>query len=198
MGSHPMGSIEGWPYGHIDVTDYDSEEEVAGNTDDDDEDADDDGIHPMGILSGWYRCTMCDKVEPNFDFVDVDNQYELMMLCLRCFDNLRFHLMGSLSGWYQCGWCDWWVWVQEGVPEGDIDPKYDFVSRIFFVGPHPRQYRLMLRCTRCADCEEPPWRPNNRDRCAEHLQLWFGKWGPTKLPLEVRRVIAEFIADNER
>ena len=101
--------------------------------------------------------------------------------------------MGSLSGWYQCRWCDWWLWAQGDI---EVDPKWDFVGNFFSVGPYDNWYGLMLRCKRCADCEEPPWRPNNRDRCADHIQLAFGKWGPTQLPLLVRRVIAEFIADN--
>ena len=49
-------------------------------------------------------------------------------------------------------------------------------------------------CDNCSEMSEPPWRPNNRDRCAYHLTLC--------LPHALRgdevllKAVADFIADN--
>ena len=81
--------------------------------------------------------------------------------------------------WYQCGWCGWWGYFSaEEVP-----------LKYCLWGPLPK-------CERCIDLAEPPWRPNNRDRCHEWLLKVSHKTRMAKLDTYTVRIIAEFIAKN--
>ena len=94
----------------------------------------------------------------------------------------RRRIMGSvpLHEWFQCDWCGWWGYFSnEEMPE-----KYELID-VDMVG---------FLCVRCFGSREPPWRPNNRDRCHRWMIHLFansldGDNGTTRL-------IAEFLADN--
>ena len=43
-----------------------------------------------------------------------------------------------------------------------------------------------VKCVWCLDLDEPPWSPNNHERCAASLEL--------ELPPEVNKKIADFLA----
>ena len=83
-----------------------------------------------------------------------------------------------LDEWFQCEWCGWWGYFShEEIPE-----EYELLD-IDMVG---------YLCLRCFRADEPPWHPNNRDRCQTHMDHLFGK----VLNEVATRRIAEFLADN--
>ena len=72
------------------------------------------------------------------------------------------------------------------------------------IHPVPFTYRLIpqgsrggLYCMRCAWLEEPPWRPNNRDRIHQWLLIFFRPRELAKRPsTNILRLIAEYLAVN--
>ena len=90
--------------------------------------------------------------------------------------------------WLQCDWCGWWGHTDWDEPadmalsDGDGD-------------------QLMVFCLRCNELEEPPWYPNNRQRCADwFLNISRGLPNPDhqQAAAEVSRKIAEFLASNTK
>ena len=94
----------------------------------------------------------------------------------------RGRTMGTLplDEWFQCDWCQWWGYFSsEEMPE-----KYELLD-IDGVG---------YLCLRCFQADEPPWRPNNRDRChGWMINLFANRLGGEN---GTTRLIAEFLADN--
>ena len=93
----------------------------------------------------------------------------------------QFCAMGSYGDtWLQCTWCGWWGKCMSDMPDHlqltDIDS----------IPP-------MLLCNRCFDLEEPPWWPNNRQRCAASLPLALP--GTDRI-IEIQSTIAKFVAEN--
>ena len=90
--------------------------------------------------------------------------------------------MGSFDNdaWYSCDWCGWFGYFGPDVPDKyvlyDVDGCPGYVL-----------------CLRCIDLEEPPWRPNNRDRWHEWLMKVFRT---TALNTNTHRKIAEYLAAN--
>ena len=92
--------------------------------------------------------------------------------------------MGSYGDrWLQCAWC--WAWgrcchddfLQGAWPLTDIDG-------------------IGVLCDFCFELEEPPWRPNNRQRCEQYMV--FGRVLPLHVRIpEVARILALFLASNE-
>ena len=88
--------------------------------------------------------------------------------------------MGSipLNVWYQCDWCGWWGYFSsEILPEEYVLLDIDMVGYI---------------CLRCYELDEPPWRPNNCDRCAADMDHLFRQ----VLNEVAIRTVAEFLAAN--
>ena len=58
-------------------------------------------------------------------------------------------------------------------------------------------YHGPVSCMRCKDLEEPPWWPNNRDRC--HEMLLRNLQPPAFAEVDstsILRLIAEYLAEN--
>ena len=94
--------------------------------------------------------------------------------------------MGTLpqDDWYQCDWCGWNGYFScEVIPE-----KYVLLDLHF-------RHMNGIICLRCFELGEPPWRRNNRDRCAAYLDLYLGLG--QFLNENVLRTVAEFLAANE-
>ena len=93
-------------------------------------------------------------------------------------------------GWYtygNCEWCGFCGCHGPTVPE-DNEYKLRDVNRC---------HKLYKMCHRCIKLDEPPWRPNNRDRCDMWLQQVFGQSRMAKLDQPTQRLIAEMLADND-
>jgi len=79
-------------------------------------------------------------------------------------------------------WCHW-CWksgsCQDELPDGVI-PLWDVDG----VG---------LLCDVCMQLEEPPWWPNNRQRCALQLRESIGRL----LPLSAVKKVADFLVSND-
>ena len=87
------------------------------------------------------------------------------------------------DAWYRCEWCGWWIYSYNGwVEEEDIDEKYDYVD-VDGIG---------LMCLRCFEEDEPPFHPNNRDRCANYLVQFLAD----RIEDDSIRVIATYLAAN--
>ena len=96
----------------------------------------------------------------------------------------RRRLLGALPHdvWKNCDWCGWWGYFScEVIPEKYVLLDCDF------------RHMNGIICLRCFELKEPPWRPNNRDRCAAHLDISLGQ----VLNEVVLRTVAEFLAANE-
>ena len=95
--------------------------------------------------------------------------------------------MGSFANdeWYQCHWCGWWGYFGGA----DVPDKYVLLD---VDGPS-----LCLLCMRCVWLDEPPWWPNNRDRCHEWLLQVFRTNRTAASVINTHREIAEYLADNE-
>ena len=100
----------------------------------------------------------------------------------------RFVASGSMGSvdphkWYQCDWCEWWGKCSWDVPDRDALINFDSCDGLCFI------------CLRCHELDEPPWRPNNRDRYYMSMQrLGFFK----ELPHTARRDIACYLAKNSK
>ena len=93
--------------------------------------------------------------------------------------------MGTIphNVWYQCDWCGWYgYFTSEVIPENNVLLDCDFLAMKGII------------CLRCFELGEPPWRPNNRDRCAAYLDLSLGQ---ALKAVSVLRTVAEFLAANE-
>ena len=91
-----------------------------------------------------------DGADPLTDVEDVG------LLCDRCLD-LDINVLPCGNRYLQCGWC--WRWGK-CVPAEFLNGA-DPLTNVLGVG---------LKCNRCLDLEEPPWWPNNRQRCAMTLR----------------------------
>ena len=94
--------------------------------------------------------------------------------------------MGSYGDvWLQCEWC--WQWgkcLWDEYLDG-AEPLWDVDG----VG---------LLCDRCLELEEPPWYPNNRQRCSVYLDhMLFRYIYPDTAVPEVSKLVADHIASNE-
>ena len=77
----------------------------------------------------------------------------------------RIGLQCEWEPWQQCDWCNWWGKIDSvdwGLPD-----KFCLIEgiRVHRDG-HREGYRL---CLRCMDLDEPPWWPNNIQRCENKL-----------------------------
>ena len=110
---------------------------------------------------------------------------------VRSYHFVHFDNMGSYGDrWLRCKWC--WQWgkclhddfLNGALPLTDVDAVGDVL------------------CDWCLDLEEPPWWPNNRQRCA----MWLGegkvrpsyfieKLSPDEEVLPIK-TIADFLAVN--
>ena len=93
--------------------------------------------------------------------------------------------MGTLpqGKWGSCDWCGWYgLFSCEVIPEKYVLLDCDFLAMKGII------------CLRCFELGEPPWRPNNRDRCAADLDLSLGQ---VLNAVSVLRTVAEFLAANE-
>ena len=84
-----------------------------------------------------------------------------------------------------CDWCGWWGYFGPGVPA-----KYELrdVNRCG---------ELFVLCLRCFKLDEPPWRPNNRDRCHEWVVKVCRGSRIAALSPPIQRLIAEMLAENK-
>ena len=80
-----------------------------------------------------------------------------------------------------CDWCGWWGYAGPMVPAR------------FMIVESGKNGKLLGFCLRCIKLDEPPWWPNNRDRCHEWLLQVFRT---TELNTDVQRTIAEMLASN--
>ena len=94
--------------------------------------------------------------------------------------------MGSYGDeWLRCAWC--WRWGKCLLDEflDGAEPLID----IDMVG---------TLCERCFELEEPPWRPNNRQRYARRIRaLWLRRVLGNREVGEVSLLIASYLAANE-
>ena len=115
---------------------------------------------------GWYRCDFC-SCWGTCDFqelLDTCGRLKILGAGYRCV----CALCKQHRLWVQCTWCGWWE-------EGD-------------------RGRVPFRCRWCKGFDEPPWWPNNRDRC--HRSLQGLRLFPPQIPEHVLRVVACYIACN--
>ena len=85
-----------------------------------------------------------------------------------------------------CDWCGWW-----GGYAGPMVPAR------FMIVESDKNGKLLGLCLRCIKLDEPPWKPNNRDRCDMWLQQVFRQSRMAKLDQPTQRLIAEMLADND-
>ena len=94
--------------------------------------------------------------------------------------------------WLMCPWCGWWDSFR--LDRGTIS----------IIKEH-EDYPCYDRCSRCAQLDEPPWWPNNRQRYAQKLMHLLPTVGiaitateivERTMPCEVIRLIAEYLAAN--
>ena len=81
--------------------------------------------------------------------------------------------------WYRCHWCDWRGYFNHVY----VPDKYVLID--------DEGFAPTMLCLRCIELEEPPWRPNNRQRCQTRLSKLF-----SNLDDESTRLIAEYLAAN--
>ena len=95
--------------------------------------------------------------------------------------------------WLKCPWCGWW----------DFAIMLDGYT-INIIRQH-KDYPCYDRCSWCAQFDEPPWWPNNRQRYAKKLMHLLPTVITTitateiverTMPCEVIRLIAEHLAAN--
>ena len=103
----------------------------------------------------WGKCVADEFLDGADPLTDVDG---VGLLCDRCLDldPFPFDLGPYGNRDLQCGWC--WRWGK-CVPAAFLNGA-DPLTNVLGVG---------LKCNRCLDLEEPPWWPNNRQRCATTL-----------------------------
>ena len=94
----------------------------------------------------------------------------------------------------QCDWCDWWGMLMATGATGVLGDLPDHMALIEVEGP-----TLTLLCLRCAELKEPPWYPNNRQRCADWLlKISRGLPNHQRAVVEVSGTIAPFLAANTK
>ena len=95
--------------------------------------------------------------------------------------------LGIGHHWDHCDWCQWWGWLEttvESVP-------YRYRLQEFTDGPP------FVLCMRCWSLDEPPWKPNHRDRAHEGLLRIFQPPGLAAIDsTNILRLIAEYLAVN--
>ena len=135
----------------------------------------------------WYQCTLCgwwgrcDLYAPDRDaLIDFDNGCRgLSFRCLWC--------DVDPTVWFQCTWCEWWGRCDLDAPDRDALTHSD--------NGIARWDEQDFSCLRCYVLDEPPWWPNNRDRC----HMWIERLGLlAKLPQSVRRDVACYLAKNSK
>ena len=94
--------------------------------------------------------------------------------------------------WHMCRWCGWCDSLVDGP---------DYIKELMEVEDYP----CLSRCDRCQQFDEPPWWPNNRQRCAKQLIHLLPTVRTTitatdivvrTIPDETVRLIAEYLAEN--
>ena len=94
------------------------------------------------------------------------------------------------SEWLKCRWCGWDSWYSDWI---DSEEGAPLIFKLW--GPYGL-YRRGPLCDRCHQLKEPPWRPDNRDRCHEWLLKVPHKSRMAKLDTNTLRIIAEYLAEN--
>ena len=91
--------------------------------------------------------------------------------------------------WEQCGWC--WSW---GICHFTCSKYVDLRDTDFLELALWEWRGFGLLCDGCSLLPEPPWRPNNRQRCQQYLRIML----PRNLRDNtiVTRMIAVFLARN--
>ena len=91
----------------------------------------------------------------------------------------------------QCTWC--WRWGKCTLSEGE---KWDDEGGWIPPLAHVDGYAVTLLCTACVRLEEPPYWPNNRQRCT--LSLEQGRLLPQHILSlgSVTKLVADFVAKN--
>ncbi len=90
----------------------------------------------------------------------------------------------SHTAWYKCTWCGWWGYFDSK----EAPLKYKLLGHMDGIGE---------LCDRRDQLKEPPWWPNNRDRCHEWLLKVFRKSRMAQLCTYTQRNIAEYLAEND-
>ena len=94
--------------------------------------------------------------------------------------------------WLMCRWCGWWDRFIDDIINIDLMREIE-------------NYPCHSRCSWCQHLNEPPWCPNNRQRCRNQLIHLLPTVQSTitateiverTIPGEVIRLIAEYLAKN--
>ena len=94
--------------------------------------------------------------------------------------------------WLMCRWCGWWDRFIDDIIDIDLMREIE-------------NYPCHSRCSWCQHLNEPPWWPNNRERCRNQLIHLLPTVQSTitateiverTIPDEVIRIIAEYLAKN--
>ena len=95
--------------------------------------------------------------------------------------------------WDSCDWCGWWGWLE--TDQHPVPPLYRLME--YEDGDEDEPFATFVLCQRCEGLDEPPWRPNNRDRIHALLMLNFRP--PMLADIDsthIIRLIAEYLAVN--
>ena len=115
-----------------------------------------------------------------------------------CTHSLHSSVVRMLS-WGKCKWCRKWVKNPEVIIEEYVLLHHNnYVLGSHIPVPPYCQPNIYVLCDACLDMKqqglEPPWRPNNIDKCAKMLDLSLPK-SITNLGTTTR-TIAEFVASH--